>query len=126
LTPKLSLNAAVSRLVSPATSILSNLQLTESATVGLTYQCTPKLSLSANVQASYITGSVGGNSVNTINPLLLPLTSNENAYSAQAKVAYAMTPFLSSSLSYQYYKTVQANLTTTTSVILLALNFNPY
>ena len=57
VTPKLALNAAASRLASAPTSIISNLQITEAASAGASYAFTPKLSFSANVQTSYLTGA---------------------------------------------------------------------
>ena len=41
-------------------------------------------------------------------------------------MAYTITPFLAANLSYQYTKTAYSNFTTNDSLILLALNFNPY
>ncbi len=123
VTPKLALNAAASRLASAPTSIISNLQITEAASAGTSYAFTPKLSLSANVQTSYLTGAA---SVAVSNPLLNTFTTAQHTYGANAKMAYAITPFLAANLSYQYTKTVYANLTTNDSLILLALNFNPY
>ena len=52
VTPKLALNAAASRLASAPTAIVSNLQITESASAGASYAFTPKLAFSANVQTS--------------------------------------------------------------------------
>ena len=123
VTPKLALNAAASRLASAPTSIVSNLQITESASAGGTYAFTPKLSFSANVQTSYATGA---NSLAVNNSLLNTFTAASRSYGANAGMAYTITPFLAANLSYQFTKTVQANLTTDDSLILLALNFNPY
>ncbi len=105
------------------TSIISNLQITEAASAGASYAFTPKLSLSANVQTSYLTGAA---SVAVSNSLLNTFTTAQHSYGANAKMAYTITPFLSANLSYQYTKTAYANLTTNDSLILLALNFNPY
>ena len=58
--------------------------------------------------------------------MLNTFTTAQHSYGANAKMAYAITPFLAANLSYQYTKTVHANLTTNDSLILLALNFNPY
>ena len=43
-TPKLHLTASASRTVSPPTSVIANLQVTESANLGLAYAVTPKVS----------------------------------------------------------------------------------
>jgi hypothetical protein len=123
VTPKLALNATASRLASAPTSVLSNLQLTESGSAGASYAVTPKLSFSANVQTSYVTGAA---SIVVSNQSLSTFTAPEHTYGANARMTYVITPFLTANLSYEYTKTVQANLTTTDSLILLALNFNPY
>ena len=52
-------------------------------------------------------------------------SASQRVYSASVRVGYAITPFLAGSLSYQYYRSLQLNAQTDTSVILLALNFNP-
>ena len=54
VTPKLALTAAVSRLATPPTSIISNLQITDSASAGVTYNCTPKIILSGNLDAAIL------------------------------------------------------------------------
>ena len=123
VTPKISLNAAVSRSTSAPTSIISNLQVTESANAGVTYHYSPKISLSGNLSTSYSTSASGVTPTQTV--LLNAYTSNSKTYSAGAKISYSITPFIAADLSYQYYKTVQSTLTTTASIILLALNFNP-
>jgi hypothetical protein len=122
-TPKLSFNAAASRLASAPTSIISNLQITESASLGANYRLTPKLSVGGTVQASYLTGAA---TTFINNGLINVFASNERTYSASAKLDYVITPFLAANLSYQFTKTVQSSLTTTDNLILLALNFNPY
>ena len=122
-TPRLGLNANVSRLAAAPTSVLSNLQITESASAGVSYQVTPKVSASANVQTSYSTGAA----TPFFNGAVLnALTGNERSYGAGARLSYLITPFLGANLSYQFTKTVQSGLTTNDSLILLALNFNPY
>ncbi len=122
LTPKLGLNVAASRSATPPTSVISNLQITDSVSAGINYNYTPKISLSGNVQASYATSAA---TLLVSNPLLAPYASNQKTYGAGAKMSYSITPFIAADLSYKYYKTLQANLTTNTSVIMLALNFNP-
>ncbi len=123
VTPKLALNAAVSRLASAPTAVISNLQITEAASAGASYAFSPKLSFSANVQTSYDTGATP---IFVSNPLLNTFSTAQHNYGVNAKMAYSITPFLAANLSYQYTKTLYSNLTTTDSLILLALNFNPY
>lgn len=123
VTPKLGLTVGASRTIASSTSVLSNLQVTESATTALTYQVTPKATFTAGLSGSYNSG--------VATPLVTQgvygvFTSSQRSYSANAAMNYVLTPFLTANLSYQYTKTVQANLTTTDGLILLALNFNPY
>jgi hypothetical protein len=121
-TPKLSFNAAVSRMASAPTTLVANLQITESASLGFAYHYTPKLTLSGNVQASYANSEVDVQGTETV---LNRYTTNQKTYTAGAGLAYAMTPFVTANLSYQFYRSIQANLTTNSSLIMLALNFNP-
>ncbi|RBP09219.1 hypothetical protein DFR50_12256 [Roseiarcus fermentans] len=123
ITPKLALTVSASRLVSPPTSLLSNLQVTENATAGLSYQWTPKITLSGNLTAGYATGVA---TPIVTQGLYSYYTSNQKTYGGTATLNYAITPFLAASLSYQVTKTVQASLTTNDSLVLMALNFNPY
>lgn len=121
-TPKLTLNASASRLASPPSAVLSNLQVTDSGSVGFSYRCTSKVTLSGELQAAYITG---GATANGSNPTFTN-GQDQRTYSANASVAYAVTPFVTTNLTYQFYRTIQPGLTTNSSSILLALNFNPY
>jgi len=122
VSPKLQAYVLASRLASAPTTIISNLQLTETAGAGVTYQWTPKISIGANLQISYNTAA---GTPSTTTALFGQLGASQKTYSAGANVAYAITPFLAANLSYQYYRSLQANVQTDTSVILLALNFNP-
>ena len=94
----------------------------ETAGAGVTYQWTPKISIGANLQISYNTAA---GTPSTTTASFGQLGASQKTYSAGANVAYAITPFLAANLSYQYYRSLQANVQTDTSVILLALNFNP-
>jgi hypothetical protein len=113
----------VSRSVSPPTSIISNLQVTESASAGLSYRWTPKITLNGSLQSSY--SSSVATPVQT-GAVLSVFQSSVRTYGGNANLNYAITPFLTANLSYQYTKSVQSSLTTNDSLILLALNFNPY
>ena len=122
ITPKLGLTAAVSRTVSPPTNFIANLQVMEAANLGLTYQLTPKVSLSASANIGHTSGAFTTTAIN-----VLGQGQNENLYGARATVSYAMTPFLGASLSYQYNRTVQAGgLVTPASVALMSVNYAPY
>ena len=121
--PKLTLTVAASRLASTPTSIVSNLQVIESASFGFTYQCTPKVALTGGFSTSYGTSAA----TPTVTSVLLPTyAANQKTYGANAGLSYAITPFFAAHLTYQYSKSVQAALTTTDSLVLLALNFNPF
>jgi hypothetical protein len=120
-TPKLSIIASLAHSVAPPTNIVANLQVSDAARVGVTYQFTPKVTLAAGVNIGYSTSSFTATTVN-----LLAQSQNERLYGAQATMTYAMTPFLEASLSYQFTKTVQAGRTTPTSVSLLTVKYAPY
>lgn len=123
VTPKLALNVAASRLVAAPTSVLSNLQVTDSASTGFTYQWTPKIGVSGNLTTTYASG--------VATPVVTrgiygAYANNQRTYGGNAAVNYSITPFLAASLTYQFTKSVQSTLTTTDSLVLLAVNFNPY
>ena len=125
--PRLKLTASASRTVSPPTSVVANLQVTESAELGLSYDLTPKVLLAGGVHASRASGSVSGlPNTSVLNSAFGVFAQNSSSYSANASVNYTMTPFLTANLSYTFTKTVQANFETPTTVVLLALSFNPY
>jgi hypothetical protein len=127
-TPKLSLLASASKTVSPPTSVIANLQVSENASLGLTYGLTPKVVLAGGVQVGRSSGGFNTvpPSVSPITAVVQPFTGNSNYYSANASVNYTITPFVTANLSYTYSRTVQANFVTPTSVVLLALTFSPY
>ena len=126
-TPKLHLAAALSRTVSPPTSVLANIQVTENANLRLDYSLTPKVLIAATVSASRSSGNFGGTpGFSTSTPINRVFASNSDYYSANASINYAMTPFVTANLSYTYNKTVQSNLVTPTNVVLLAVTYSPY
>jgi hypothetical protein len=116
ITPKMALSASVARVVTPPTTLVSNLQLSESATVGLSYQLTPKVTLSTSASASRSSGFGGG-----------AIAQTQNTYSFGANAGYTITPFLTGRLSYQYYRVAYAGgLVTPTSLALLTVVYAPY
>jgi hypothetical protein len=121
-TPKLSVRGSIARIVSIPTQTISNVEVTESATLFLAYQLTPKVSVSANVSAARINGNANATPIANA----LGAVSNQKTYSAGAGLSYEMTPFLRSTLTYQYYRNVTPTFVTPTSLVLLGLNFNPY
>ena len=126
-TPKLGLTASASKTVALPTSIIANLEVTESARLSLTYSLTPKLLLDASVIAIYSSGATTAlASGSSINPTFSTFTAPVHSYSANASINYAITPFLTANLSYTHSKSVQAGLVTPMEVVLLALTFSPY
>ncbi len=123
VTPKLSVSASASRLASAPSAVVSNLQITESATGSFAYRLTPKIGVGGNLFATYSTGAA---TPFLYNSPLAPYASSQRTYGGGTNVSYAVSPFLSANLSYQYTRSVQSTLTWNTSLILLALNFNPY
>jgi hypothetical protein len=122
-TPKLSFSAAVSRSASTPTSILSNLQVSESGSASVNYQWTPKVAVGASVSTSYSFGALTPQETGQVFGFF---SSAQRSYAASAHLGYSITPFLAANLSYSYYRTMQLYATTNTSVILLAFNFNPH
>lgn len=106
--------------------MIANLQVSESANLGLTYRITPKVDFTASAFASRSSGLNGSPTSTTLNPLLQPFTQNSSSYGANASINYVITPFIAANLSYTHTRTLQANFLTPSDVVLLALNFNPY
>ena len=121
-TPKLSVRGSIARIVSVPTQTIANVQVTENATLFVSYELTPKVLLSGNVSASRLVSNLGQNAINTA----LGTAESTKTYSAGAGLTYQMTPFLRSTLTYQYYRSVTPTTVAPTSLVLLGLNFNPY
>ena len=121
-TPKINVRGSVGRIVSVPTQTIANVQVTENATLLVSYQLTPKVSLSANVSAARL----NSNSNTTPIATALGSVSSEKTYSVGAGLTYDITPFLRSTLTYQYYRDVTPTAVTPTNLVLLGLNFNPY
>ena len=122
--PKIKVRGSVAHVVSVSTATLANLQVNENASIGLSYLWTPKVTLSAALSASRSTNSFNGQDVNTLAPI--GVFQSTRTYTASANLAYAVTPFIRTSLSYQYTRSVTPTYTTPQSLFLLGLNFNPY
>ncbi len=121
ITPKVALSASVARVVTPPTNVIANLQQSESASLSATYQFTPKVTLTAGVAASQSSAAFS-QSV----PGLEAGSQTTTTYSLRANAAYAMTPFLQATLSYQYVKDFSIGTVTPTSIALLTVNYAPY
>lgn len=121
-TPKLSFYATAAQTVTPPQAIIGNAQLIRSASAGMSYTITPKLSFTGGAAVSDTSGAFTSSVVSST----VANAGSQRTYSASASLAYAMTPFLGANLSYSYSKTDQAGLITPQSLVTLALNFKPY
>jgi hypothetical protein len=125
-TPKLGVSASVGRSVSPPTTIIGNVQSTESATLGLNYSVSSKVALSANVSTSYATSAFTPFVAGVATGLSPVNLSAQKSYSAGASLSYTVTPFIGANLSYQYSRSVQSGLVTPQSTLMLNVNYNPH
>lgn len=123
-TPKLNIHASVARVASVSTSTLSNLQLNENATVGFSYLWTPKVTLIGAVSAGYSTSSFNGQTVTNL--ASVGVFQSSHTYTATGNLTYEMTPFLRTTLSYQFSRSAYTLYTNNQSLVLLGFNFNPY
>jgi Putative beta-barrel porin 2 len=134
-TPKLALTASASRTIAPPTTVVANAQESYSANVNLTYQLTPKISLSAGGSAGYSTASF--TSAETEAELLalaqgtpgaipVTLSSSQNTYNLNTGLSYTMTPFLSAALSATYSERVANHTITPQDIVTVSLNYRPY
>jgi hypothetical protein len=122
LTPKLLLNVSASKSISPPTTVIANSQTSETAAVSLTYQLTPKVSVSAS-------GSVGNSdsSFTSATPEISPFFVNtQKTYALSAGLNYSMTPFLSAALNASYNERVSTGLITPQDIVTVSLNYAPY
>jgi Putative beta-barrel porin 2 len=121
-TPKLSLNASASRSISPPTTVIANAQESYDATVSLTYQMTPKVTVSAGGSAGY-----SNSSFTSTTPAISPfLTNTQTTYSLNTGLTYSMTPFLSAALSAAYSERVASHFITPQDIVTVSLNYRPY
>jgi hypothetical protein len=127
VTPKLTASATANRAVTPPTNVIGNAETSYSATFNLTYQLTPKVSLSASASASYFSAAFTNGAVT--NSALAAAGIGVGAgdvYSLRAGLTYAMTPFLTTALTYTYSDRVQDGLMTPQDVIMATLNYKPF
>jgi hypothetical protein len=124
LTPKLALTASASRTISPPTTVIANAEQSYNATVGLTYQVTPKLVATATGSIGYSTSSFTATAAQAvISPFFF---QTQNNYTVNAGLNYSMTPFLSAALSASYTERVANHLITPQDVVTVSLNYRPY
>jgi hypothetical protein len=124
LTPKLALNASASKTIAPPTTVVANAEQSYNATVGLTYQLTPKVVLSATGSIGYSTSSFTATAAQAvISPFVFQAQKN---YTVNAGLTYSMTPFLSAALNASYTERVAVHLITPQDVVTVSLNYRPY
>jgi hypothetical protein len=121
-TPKLALNVSASRTISPPTTVIANAEQSYNASVGLTYQMTPKVAVTAGGSVGYSTGTF-----TSVTPNLSPfLVSTQNNYNLSTGVIYSMTPFLSAGLNASYSERVSNHSITPQDIVTVSLNYRPY
>jgi hypothetical protein len=124
LTPKLTLNAGASKTVSPPTTIIANAQTSYDATVNLSYQLTPKITVVTGGSIDYSNSTfTSGLAQVGFSPFF---TSTQKNYTVNAGLTYAMTPFLSAGLNASYTERVGPGFITPQDVVTVSLNYRPY
>jgi hypothetical protein len=124
LTPKVTLNAGASKTVAPPTTIIANAQTSYDATVNLSYQLTPKITVVTGGSIDYSSSSFTSGLVQVgFSPFF---TSTQKSYAVNAGLTYAMTPFLSAGLNAAYIERVGPGFITPDDVVTVSLNYRPY
>ena len=124
LTPKLSLNASASHSISPPTTVVANAEASYNATMDLSYQLTPKVSLFAGGSIGYSTTPFTSAAANAlISPFF---ATSQDTYNLNTGLNYSMTPFLSAALSATYSERVGNRLITPQDLVTVSLNYRPY
>jgi Putative beta-barrel porin 2 len=124
LTPKLALIASASRSITPPTTVIANAEQSYNASLGLTYQLTPKVVLSATGLIGYSTSSFTATAAQmAISPFFF---DSQNIYTVNAGMSYAMTPFLTASLNASYNERVSNHLITAQDVATVSLSYRPH
>jgi long-subunit fatty acid transport protein len=120
----LSLNASASKSIAPPTTVIANAEQSYNASVGLTYQLTPKLAANASGSIGYSTTSFTATAAQAlISPFFF---DRQNIYTVNAGLTYAMTPFLTAALNASYNERVADHLITPQDVVTVSLNYRPY
>ena len=119
-TPKLSFGIASSQLVGAPTNILSNVELSTAKSVTATYVFSPKTSLQLGISQTMSSG--GG----TSNGALPSIASNGPGLASFCTVSYLISPFLTTTTSYQYTEQRNGGSETKDNVYMLSLVYAPY
>jgi len=123
-TPKLGLNISASRTIAPPTTVVANSETSYNANLDLTYQMTPKISLSAGGSVGYSLSTFTSSIVQVgISPFFF---SSQNLYTAHAGLVYNMTPFLSAALNATFAERVANHFITPQDIVTVSLNYRPY
>ncbi len=123
-TPKLTLNANASKTVAPPTTIIANAQTTYDASVILSYQLTPKITVITGGTVDYSNSTfTSGLTQVAFSPFF---TGTQKTYSLNAGLNYAMTPFLSAGLNASYTERVGGGFITPDDLVTVSLNYRPY
>ncbi len=125
-TPRVSVAASAAKTVSPPQSVIGNAQITESASLTMSYQLSPKMSLSAGVSRQLANSAFTQLGGTVVNGVAASSVTSQNNYNAHASLSYAITPFLGANLNYQYFRTVQGDRVTPQSLVMLNVNYSPY
>jgi Putative beta-barrel porin 2 len=124
LTPKLALTASASRSIAPPTTVIANAEQSYNASLGLIYQLTPKVTLSATGSIGYSTSSFTATAAQAaISPFFF---ATQNIYTVNAGMTYDMTPFLSAALNASYNERVANHLITAQDVVTVSLSYRPH
>jgi hypothetical protein len=123
-TPKLAMSASASKTVAPPTNVIANAQTSYNATMNLTYQLTPKVTVLTGGSISYSTTSFTSALAQAgFSPIF---TGTQKTYSLNAGLIYSMTPFLSAALNASYDERVGNGFITPQDLLTVSLNYRPY
>jgi hypothetical protein len=119
-TPKLSFGIASSKLAGAPTNILSNFELETAQSVTATYGFSPKTSLQLGISQTMSSGGI------TSNGALPSIASNNPVLASFCTVRYLISPFLTTTASYQYTESANGGLETKDNIYMLSLVYAPY
>ena len=124
LTPRLALFASASRNIAPPTTVIANAEQSYNASLGLTYQLTPKGRSTLPVRL----GIPRRHSRRRRRRWRSRLFSfnTQNIYTVNAGMTYAMTPFMTASLNASYNERVANHFITAQDVVTVSLSYRPH
>jgi Putative beta-barrel porin 2 len=123
ITPKLNLTTILEKTISPPTAVVGNAQLSYDAQFKLSYQATPKITISAGGTVAYISSVFSAGVATTP---FGTFSGAEDYYTAQASLTYTMTPFLVAALNASYSERTENHLITPEDLVTVSLNYKPY